>query len=133
MNGAKSIKSAAKEAKQRLKSRFWQDFKREVEDSVKKAEDVGVAASGVENYFKKKIARTIIKDGAEEEAFYGRVKSMLVAEGSRPCDAIDRIMDKDYFYSLPYEDREGYLFRLSEKYLRCLERYDEERAIEDKF
>ena len=45
---AKSIKSAAKEAKKRLKSRFWEDYKKELENGVKKAESEGVAASGVE-------------------------------------------------------------------------------------
>ena len=40
---AKSIKSAAKEAKQRLKSRFWEDYRKEVESGVKKAEEEGLA------------------------------------------------------------------------------------------
>ena len=33
----KSIKSAAKEAKMRLKSRFWQDYKRDLVEGVKLA------------------------------------------------------------------------------------------------
>lgn len=129
---AKSIKSAAKEAKKRLKSRFWEDYKKELENGVKKAESEGVAASGVENYFKKRIVRSVRKDNAEDEKFYEEVKAMLDEEGSRPSDALDRLMDKKEFYSLKYEDRERYLFILSEKYLSCLERYDEERAIERK-
>ncbi len=129
---AKSIKSAAKEAKKRLKSRFWEDYKKELENGVKKAESEGVAASGVENYFKKRIVRSVRKDNAEDEKFYEEVKAMLDEEGARPSDALDRLMDKKEFYSLKYEDRERYLFILSEKYLSCLERYDEERAIERK-
>ena len=107
---AKSIKSAAKEAKKRLKSRFWEEYKKELENGVKKAESEGVAASGVENYFKKRIVRSVRKDNAEDEKFYEEVKTMLDEEGSRPSDALDRLMDKKEFYSLKYEDRERYLF-----------------------
>ena len=38
---AKSIKSAAKEAKMRLKSRFWQDYKRDLDEGVKIAKEEG--------------------------------------------------------------------------------------------
>ena len=127
---AKSIKSAAKEAKQRLKSRFWEDYRREVESGVKKAEAEGLAPSGVENYFRKMVVRTVSKPAENEEAFYNEVKTMLDEEGAKPADALDRLMDKKLFYSLDYVQRERYLFVLSEKYLACLSRYDEERGIE---
>ena len=74
---AKSIKSAAKEAKKRLKSRFWEEYKKELENGVKKAESEGVAASGIENYFKKRIVRSVRKDNAEDEKFYEEVKQCL--------------------------------------------------------
>ena len=127
---AKSIKSAAKEAKQRLKSRFWEDYKKEVENGVKKAEEEGLAPSGVENYFRKMIVRTVNKPAESDENFYREVKEMLDEAGEKPSDALDRLMDKKYFYSLDYVQRERYLFVLSEKYLACLSRYDEERGIE---
>ena len=126
----KSIKSAAKEAKQRLKSRFWEDYRREVESGVKKAEAEGLAPSGVENYFRKMAVRMVNKPAENEEAFYNEVKTMLDEEGARPSDALDRLMDKKLFYSLDYVQRERYLFVLSEKYQACLSRYDEERGIE---
>lgn len=127
---AKSIKSAAKEAKKRLKSRFWEDYRKEVESGVKKAEEEGIATLGVENYFRKMIVRTVNKPAEDEEKFYSEVKAMLDEEGEKPSDALDRLMDKKLFYSLDYVQRERYLFVLSEKYLRCLARYDEERGIE---
>ena len=126
----KSIKAAAKEAKQRLKSRFWEDYRREVESGVKKAEAEGLAPSGVENYFRKMAVRMVNKPAENEEAFYNEVKTMMDEEGARPSDALDRLMDKKLFYSLDYVQRERYLFVLSEKYQACLSRYDEERGIE---
>ena len=132
-NAVKSIKSAAKEAKMRLKSRFWEDYKREVEKNVKLAEEEGIAASGVKNYFKNKVVRTVQGAGEEEEKFYSKVRDMLDGEGARPSDALDRLMDKRYFSGLSYCEKERYLFTLAEKYLAAAERYDRERNIEKRF
>lgn len=101
-----------------------------MESGVKKAEAEGLAPSGVENYFRKMVVRTVNKPAENEEAFYNEVKTMLDEEGAKPSDALDRLMDKKLFYSLDYVQRERYLFVLSEKYLACLSRYDEERGIE---
>lgn len=97
---------------------------------MKKAEAEGLAPSGVENYFRKMVVRTVNKPAENEEAFYNEVKTMLDEEGAKPSDALDRLMDKKLFYSLDYVQRERYLFVLAEKYLACLSRYDEERGIE---
>ncbi len=129
--GAKSIKSAAKEAKMRLKSKFWEDYKREREDGVKMAIEEGIARSGVEKFFLNKVIRTINGAETQEENFYAEVKEMI-DEFGKPSDALDRLMDKPYFKTLSYEGKERYLFRLSERYLNAIERYDKERGIERK-
>ena len=126
---AKSIKTVAKEAKLRLKSRFWEDYKKEVDSGVKKADEEGLTRSGVENYFKNKVIRTVNGSKKEEENFYREVKTMLDRYG-KPSDALSRLMDKPYFNSLCYEEKERYLFKLSERYLKAIERYDRERNIE---
>ena len=126
---AKSIKSAAKEAKLRLKSRFWEDYKKELDSGVQIAKEEGLAKSGVERYFKNKVVRTVKGIKTEDENFYKEVKSMLDRFG-KPADALSRLMDKRYFSSLTYVEKERYLFRLSEKYLEAIERYERERKIE---
>ena len=126
---SKSIKMAAKEAKQRLKSRFWEEYRKEVSSGVKLAKEEGLTASGVEKYFRNKVVRTVRGTKIEDENFYKEVKEMLDAYG-KPSDALDRLMDKPYFLSLSYEERERYLFILSEKYLAAIERYERERSIE---
>ena len=127
---AKSIKSAAKEAKMRLKSRFWQDYKRDRDSSVKIAKEEGIGESGVKTYFKNRVVKNVRGTSAEEEAFYVKVKEMLDRCGCRPSAALDMLMDKREFLSLSYEERERYLFRLSERYLVACKRYDEEKGIE---
>ena len=126
----KSIKSAAKEAKKRLKSRFWQDYKKEVQSGVEKAKEEGLGESGVKNYFKNRVVKSVRGTSAEDEAFYAVVRDMLDKCGSRPDNAIDLLMDERYFATLTYEARERYLFRLAERYVAAAERYDGERNIE---
>ncbi|MCQ2399761.1 MAG: hypothetical protein MJ072_04575 [Clostridia bacterium] len=127
---SRSIKSVAKEAKKRLKSRFWEDYKREVESGVKKAGCEGVATSKVESYFKSRVVRTVYGESPENEKFYGEVKAMFESVGYRPHNALDILMDKKLFYTLTYENKEKYLFELSARYLSALERYDKERGVE---
>ncbi|MBR2337725.1 MAG: hypothetical protein IKA61_07275 [Clostridia bacterium] len=130
MQQTKSIKSVAKEAKMRLKNRFWEDYKKEVESSVKAATEEGFAKSGVESYFKKLVVKSVRGTSEEDERFYGRVKAMLDEEGARPCNALDRLMDKAIFEKLNYEERERYLFCLAKRYGDALIRYEGERGIE---
>ena len=130
MQQTKSIKSVAKEAKMRLKNRFWEDYKKEVACSIKTASQEGLAPSGVENYFKKLIVKSVMGASKGDENFYSEVKKMLDEVGCRPHDALDRLMDKKYFASLSYEEKERYLFRLAKKYNEALIRYDGERGIE---
>lgn len=125
----KSIKSAAKEAKQRLKSRFWEEYKKEVQNGVKIAGTGGLASTGIKRYFKAKVERKVRGTAVEDEKFYATVKEMLDKYG-KPSDALDRLMDKRYFGGLSYEEKERYLFRLADRYLRAVERYDRERAVE---
>ena len=119
---AKSIKSVAKEAKLRLKNRFWEDYKKEVDDGVKTAQEEGLSSSGVKKYFRNLVIKSLRGVSEEDERFYNKVKEMLDEEKGLPSDALDRLMDKEKFSSLSYESKERYLFRLSEKYLEAVER-----------
>ncbi len=127
---SKSIKSAAKEAKLRLKNRFWEDYKKEVDSGIKVAEEEGLATSGVKKYFKNLMIKNIKGESREDEDFYLKVKDMLDEAGEKPYDALDKLMDKREFYKLEYPQRERYLFRLAERYLIALSRYEAERGIE---
>ncbi|MBQ8725837.1 MAG: hypothetical protein IJY84_01900 [Clostridia bacterium] len=126
----RSIKSVAKEAKRRMKNKFWEDYKKEVESGVKTAEQEGLKPSGVEKYFKNLVIKNLRGVSKEDEEFYETVKQMLDQEGARPSDALARLIDEKAFEKLAYPDRERYLFRLSERYLKAVARYDSERGIE---
>ena len=118
----------AKEAKRRLKSGFWENCKDELSAELARARDAGVSESRACRYFTGKVSCTI-RGGGEDDAFYERVKNMLLAEGE-VSDAIGRLTDRAYYNSLSYEERQRYTLALSERYLKALERFRREREFE---
>jgi hypothetical protein len=125
----KSIKQYAKEAKKRLKSGFWESRQSEIEECKIKAVSGAVAVSKVVEYYAEKNRRQTNGDGRDDEEFYQKVKAILDTEGETP-GVIGKLTDKEYFQSLPYEKRQRYLMELSERYLKCLDRYNKEKAVE---
>ena len=129
MNGNKSLKQYAKEAKKRLKSSFWQDYKSNIQTGIDKAEEDGTYKSTVVEYYQSKAAVTIRGVKTEDEDFYLKVKDLLLTVGD-VSDAIGRLTDKDYFTTLSYDGKQRYLLELSNKYLKAKERFYKEVAFE---
>ena len=124
----KNFKSVAKEAKMRLKKGFWQDYKSSLQDELARAKKEGMNESLVERYFAGKVTCTV-KGMADDDAFYEKVKELLLSEGA-VSDAIGRLTDREYFASLGYEEKQRYTLRLSERYLKALERFKKEYEFE---
>ena len=70
MNDTKSLKQYAKEAKLRLKSSFWQDYKSKVEDEIILAERDGLSVSKVKQYYQNKATTEVRGTNLKEEEFY---------------------------------------------------------------
>lgn len=122
----KSFKSLARDAKKRIKSGFWENSKDDLKEYVQTAEKNGFNTSKAERYFTSKISVSIKgKENSEDEAFYNKVKELLLKEGE-VSDAIGRLTDKEYYFSLSFDERQRYTLELSEKYLRALERFKKE-------
>lgn len=125
----KTLKTAAKEAKQRLKSGFWQDFRSDLEGEVKRAKEQGKNTSKVIKYYTDKVGKDVKGDTSEDEEFYQKVKKIIDEDGE-VGDALGRLTDKEYYDSLSYEQKQRYTLMLSEKYQRALERYRREKEYE---
>ena len=123
----RNLKTVAKEAKNRLKSGFWENCKNELQDEVARARSVGMSESRTCRYFAGKVTCTI--RGGDDDAFYSKVRALLLSEGE-VSDAIGRLTDKEYFATLSYEDKQRYTLALSERYLKALERFRREREFE---
>lgn len=124
---SKSFKSVAREAKKRLKSGFWENCKDELTSEIARAKDAGLNESRACRYFAGKVSCTI--RGGDDDAFYERVKTMLLTEGE-VSDAIGRLTDRAYYSTLTYEEKQRYTLSLSERYLKALERFRRECEFE---
>ncbi len=128
MEEPKTLKQYAKEAKQRLKNGFWQDYHKNLNDEIERAEQNGISTTKVKEYYVQKVAENIRSYNEENEEFYAKVKALLDSEGEVP-DAIGRLTDKTVYDSLSYDEKQRYSLNLSEKYLVALERYKKEKSI----
>ena len=126
MKGEKNFKTLAKEAKNRLKSGFWEKYRDSVVDSFEKAKSEGVDASRVIEFYEAKVSSS--KTGDESETFYRKVKGLLEKYGE--CDnMISMLIDHSIYDRLSYENKQKYVLELSEKYRKALERYKRERSF----
>ena len=119
----KTFKALARQAKERVKTGFWQECKQDIDERMEKAKELGLNESKAGRYFKQKVSESLL--GEREDEFYLRVKEMLLKDGE-VSDAIGRLTDKAHYESLNYEEKQRYTLSLSEKYLRALERFRRE-------
>ncbi|MBO5714194.1 MAG: hypothetical protein J6R83_02085 [Clostridia bacterium] len=124
----KTLKQYAKEAKQRLKSGFWQQYKSNLDRKIEQAESTGVSASKVKEYYSQRVYDNIKKPDEDDETFYQKVKKILDEEGEI-SNAIGRLTDKSLYDNLPYDEKQRYSLKLSERYLKAVERYKKENYI----
>ncbi len=124
-----SVKAYCKQAKSRMKSKFWQEYKEKISKSVQSGEYNEIQSSKVVKYYQAKAVESIRGLNSQDEAFYLKVKNLLSTVGE-VSDAIGRLTDQEYFSTLSYEQKQRYLLDLSNKYLKAKERYYKELEYE---
>ena len=124
----KTLKQYCKEAKKRLKSGFWQNYKKELDEGLENAEKTGVSPSVVKQFYVEKVTEEVKNKVEDNEEFYQRVKKLLTEEGEVP-NALGRLTDFAYYKTLTYEEQQRYNLNLSEKYLQAVERFRREKAM----
>ena len=117
---SRTLREEARLAKRRMKSGFWSECKEDISEKKEKAREQGLNESKAGRFFKTQVEAKI--EGRKEDAFYLRVKEMLLSQGE-VSDAIGRLTDNEYYNTLSYEEKQRYTLTLSEKYLRALERF----------
>ena len=121
-----TIKSMARQAKQRLKNNFWENCKTNLKQGELQAKNLGLNESKVKSYIGVKVQREI--KGQAPDEFYLKVKAML-DECGEVSDAIGGLTDREYYATLTYEEKQRYNLELSAKYLEALERYRKEKSM----
>ena len=123
----RTLKTAAKEAKLRLKSGFWQKYKEDIKLQVDKNRASGVCATDVINYYSGKIEG--LSQG-KEDSFYLKVKKILDQEGE-VSDILGRLTDESIYSSMGYEAKQRYMLSLSDRYQKALLRYKKEQTFQN--
>ena len=123
-NAGKSLRTVARQAKCRIKENFWEEYKKEHAEKLRIAKDNGVNVQEAERFFVREVEKKIRGEN-QTDAFYEKVKALLLAEGE-VSDAIGRLTDYDLYETLSYTEKQSYMLELSQKYLRALERFKQE-------
>ncbi len=125
------IKLLAKEAKQRMKSGFWEENKEKIGYIKSKAKSEGIESSKIVRYYQTNVIREIKPKKDENEKFYKKVKAILDSVGE-VSDIIKRLIDTEVYNSLPYDRKQKYVMELAQKYREALVRYKREKKFDSK-
>ena len=124
-----TFKEYAKKAKNRLKSGFWEQAKKDIDTEKEIAATNGLNARKVGEEQHRRLQRQIYDyDGfCEEQEFYKRVEAILDSDEiiSNP---IMRLADKEYMETLSPVDRQTYVTKIAAKYRQAVERYRQLRS-----
>ena len=118
------IKNLAKVAKGRMKNGFWSDYLESVDNTP---DGCDARKSEVLRYYRIKAVRQL--NGADDELFYYKVKNILDTYGD-VSDIIGRLCDEELMKTMSFQEKQRYLFELSDRYRECRERYFEEKKFE---
>ena len=116
----------ARAAKKRLKSNFWADCKKNLDENASDLKSKGMSEAKAKSTLTDRVKSEI--KGEKQDDFYLKVKNMLDTEGE-VSDAIGRLTDKNVYDALSYEEKQRYNLRLSAKYLEALEKYKKEKEL----
>ena len=124
-----TFKEYAKRAKERMKSGFWEQAKKNIQTEKQVAATLGLNTRKVGQEHRRKLERQIYDyDGfCEEQEFYAKVEEMLESDEiiSNP---IMRLADQEYMETLTPAERQIYIAKIAAKYREAVERYHRLRS-----
>lgn len=123
-----TLKSLAKQAKERLVNGYWNDVAKRRRAELEKAEQAGESISKANEDFRKRITTEVFA-GKElidkEEAEYALVSSVLRGEIAAP-NPITVLIDADYYRIEDEEAKQRYLLKLAGKFAVYKKRFESE-------
>lgn len=120
------IKLMARAAKNRLKTNYWADCKKNLDENTTEAKNKGLSEIKIKSSLKDRVKSEI--KGEKQDEFYLKVKKLLETEGE-VSDAIGRLTDREIYEKLSYEEKQRYNLELSTKYLGALQKYKKEKEL----
>ena len=119
-----TFKEYAKRAKQRMKSGFWEQAKKDIETEKQVAATQGLNIRKVGEEQHRLLQQQIYdyEGFCEEQEFYKKVEAILDS-AETVSNPIMRLADQDYMATLSPADKQTYITRLAERYRQAVERY----------
>lgn len=127
-NNINSFKELAREAKKRMKNGYWDCFDKQLNRKLDDAKTEGNNVNKVKEYYVNKQIREVNGKNRDDEEFYQKVKAMLLEYGE-VSDAIGRLIDKEVYNQMNYEQKQRYTLEISNKYVVALERFKKEKEF----
>ena len=109
-----------------MKSGYWDDFDRRLQNKIDDAKTEGNNPSKVKEFYVNRQLKEVNGKRSADEDFYNKVKLLLLEYGE-VSDAIGRLIDKDIYENMTYEQRQRYTLEISNKYVEALERFKKEK------
>ena len=122
-----SFKTYAKQAKQRLRSNFWENVIME-RNEFKHLEEEGANTQSLLIKQRRELREKIYNTNFEsDEQFYSRVKQMLSSE-QVVTNPIAVLTDENLLRQMPESQKQAYLLKLSNRYQQAVERFLKENS-----
>jgi len=116
----------ARAAKKRMKTNFWADCKKNMDESALKAKINGFNENKAKSTYKGRLKSEL--KGEKDDEFYLTVKNILDSEGE-VSDILGRLTDKSVYEKMSYDEKQRYNLQLSSKYLAALKKYRREKEL----
>ncbi len=120
-----TFKEYARRAKQRMKSGFWEQAKRELETEKQVAATQGLNPRKVGEEQHRKLHQQIYDYNGfcAEQDFYNRVVEILES-AETVSNPIMRLADRKYMETLTPADKQVYISKLANRYRQAVEKYN---------
>lgn len=124
----KNYKQYAKDAKQRLKSGYWSNYKKirqeEIDSMLNAGRDFDTANNMIKNNLNNKFYPE--QPIRFDDLLYKKVCTIIESQ-KYDLNPIQELMDKDYYQSLNEAEKQRYILNLSDKYKKYKEFYYEHK------
>ena len=124
-----TFKEYAKQAKQRMKSGFWEQARKDIETEKQVAATQGLNPRKVGEEQHRRLQQQIYDYSGfcEEQEFYKKVEEIL-SSNETVSNPIMRLADKEYMAKLSASEQQAYISRLASRYREAVERYNRLRS-----
>lgn len=130
MSTTNELKQMARMAKARLKSGYWVDRKEKLRECLRTCGGNALSCDEIKQYFA--VVNTDKRHMTEEETLESRLYPIVcdIIDSDDGLNPLGRLIDRNYYDTLDYAEKQRYVLTLSETYKKLAQKYAAEKEIE---